>query len=104
MSLTEQTLLYKGIKNDQGKPDWFLLPFEPVEEIVQVLTHGAKKYSPDNWKSVVEPSPERYFSAAMRHLAAWRKGEKRDPDSGFSHLAHAACCVLFLMWREGSKT
>ena len=32
-----------------------------------------------------------------RHIFAWWGGEDKDPETGFSHLAHAACCLLFLM-------
>lgn len=85
-----------GIKFDQKKQRWDLLPFGPLKEIVQVLTYGAHKYEPDNWQQVPD-ARSRYFSALMRHITAWN-GEARDPESGFTHLAHAACCVLFLMW------
>ena len=63
-----------GIKRDDDKIKWSLLPLKPVEEIVKVLMFGAKKYEPDNWKHV-EPH-ERYWDAAIRHLAAWKEGEK----------------------------
>lgn len=85
-----------GRKDDAEKPRWDLLPFGPVREVVEVLTFGAKKYAPDNWQRVPEPR-RRYFAAAMRHLTAWYEGEPRDPETGLSHLAHAACCLLFLM-------
>ena len=88
----------KGIKLDQNKPNWSLLPYKEVEQIVQVLTFGAKKYQgKDNWKRVPE-ARERYFSALMRHLTSWWGGEHRDEETGLSHLAHAGCCLLFLMW------
>jgi len=85
-----------GLKNDFGKPEWYLLPFKAVGEIVKVLTFGAKKYSPDNWRYVPD-GERRYFSALLRHLAAWHDGEDIDKESGLSHLAHAGCCLLFLM-------
>ena len=89
----------KGVKYDQEKTDWSLLPFAEIEEVVKVLMYGAKKYSIDNWK-YVEPCRERYFSACMRHLIAWFTGERLDKESGYSHLAHAVCCILFLMWKD----
>ena len=85
------------LKYDTDKPRWSLLPFKQVEQVVDVLTIGAKKYDDDNWKTVT-PMYDRYFSACMRHLAAWRCGERKDPETGKSHLAHAVCCILFLMW------
>ena len=88
-----------GIKYDNEKPRWSLLPWVAVNEIVKVLTYGAKKYDDDNWKKV-EPFEDRYFSAMLRHLIDWKNGEKTDKETGLSHLAHAGCCLLFLLWRE----
>jgi len=88
-----------GKKYDDGKMPWHLLPWAATERVVEVLAHGAGKYGPDNWRKV-KPIDARYFSAAMRHLMAWRTGESLDPDSGLPHLAHAACCVLFLLEDE----
>ena len=34
-----------GRKNDDNKLRWDLLPWEEVEEIVEILTFGSKKYS-----------------------------------------------------------
>lgn len=102
----------KGVKYDCEKPRWDLLPMREVDEVVQVLTAGASKYSDDNWK-FVQPQRQRYFSACMRHLCAWWEGEINDLETGKSHLAHAVCCLLFLMWgdneaknaqRNGQKT
>ena len=89
-----------GKKFDDEKPRWDLLPWSVVSEIVEVLTFGCKKYSPNNWQ-LVPNARERYFAAAHRHIAAWRSGEQNDNESNLSHLAHAACCLLFLMWIDG---
>lgn len=86
-----------GRKFDHGKLRWDLLPWPEVGEAVEVLTFGALKYEDDNWKKVDLPRA-RYFAAALRHLIAWWGGERKDPESGRSHLAHAVCCLLFLMW------
>jgi hypothetical protein len=85
-----------GVKFDQNKPMWSLVPPGPMEEVVEVLTYGANKYSPDNWQHVDDPDT-RYFNAAMRHIWAWRQGEQFDAESHKSHLAHAVCCLLFLL-------
>jgi probable DNA repair protein len=52
---------------------------------------------PARMERVPEPR-ERYFSAAMRHLVAWKEGSTHDLESGLPHLAHAVCCLLFLLW------
>ena len=87
------------VKHDQEKPRWDLLPMEALAPIVDVLTFGARKYAPDGWRTVPEWR-RRYYAALLRHLVAWWRGEKVDPESGLSHLAHAGCCLLFLISLE----
>jgi len=89
-----------GRKDDQEKLRWDLLPYAALGKIVGVLTFGASKYAPNNWQRVPE-GKDRYFAAAMRHLVAWREGESTDLESGHHHLAHAGCCILFMLWLEG---
>jgi hypothetical protein len=86
----------EGVKYDNDKPRWDLLPMGPVEEVVKVLTYGARKYDDENWRKV-DNQRSRYYAAAMRHIVAWWRGEKLDPETGYSHLAHAMCCLIFLM-------
>lgn len=84
-----------GRKFDQAKPMWNLLPFAAVGHVVSVLTYGARKYEPENWRHV--PGwRDRYLAATLRHVSAWACGERLDPESGQPHLAHAACCLLFM--------
>jgi hypothetical protein len=90
----------QGIKYDQDKDRWDLVPWTEFKEVVKVLTYGANKYKPDNWKNVENPQ-DRYFAACQRHLIAWKEGEFKD-ESTFHHLAHAICCLLFLMWFDKS--
>ena len=85
-----------GRKYDADKTDWSLLPWRSVEQIVRILMFGAQKYDRDNWR-LVPNGKTRYFSALMRHLTAHANGEKTDAESGLTHLAHAGCCLLFLM-------
>ena len=83
-------------KHDASKPRWDLLPVDAVEAVVRVLDFGARKYEVDGWRHVRD-AWRRYYAATMRHLTAWWRGEERDPESGEHHLAHAACCLLFLI-------
>jgi len=95
-----------GRKDDAGKLRWRLLPIDALRGVVQVLEFGANRYGEWNW--VLVPGHEdRYYDATIRHLTSWyeavRSGDavmRRDPESGLSHLAHAACCVLFLLSQE----
>ena len=89
-----------GKKFDTGKLEFHQLPLEAIEEVVKVLMYGAKKYGSDtNWQNVDNPM-SRYWNAAMRHLAAHKKGELDDSETGLSHLAHAAADILFMLWFE----
>jgi hypothetical protein len=83
-----------GRKFDQGKLDYTLLPWDALTEVVKVLQHGVEKYARDNWLYVPN-ALERYEAAGMRHRIARLQGEEMDPESGYSHLAHEACCLLF---------
>jgi hypothetical protein len=88
-----------GKKFDHDKPRWDLLPYDAMGAVVDVLTHGATKYGPENWRQV-EGWQRRYFAAALRHLVAYFQGNDTDDESGLPHLAHATCCVLFLLAKE----
>jgi hypothetical protein len=89
----------RGRKDDAGKPRFTLIPRRALGCVLSVLEHGATKYGAGNWRNV-EGWKDRYTDALMRHLLAWRSGERFDEESGEHHLAHAACCVLFLLGFE----
>jgi hypothetical protein len=93
---SSQTATSGGRKFDGNKLEYGLLPPFALEATVDVLTFGAQKYERDNWKRVPD-SKRRYFDAMERHIWAWKKGEQLDPESGKHHLAHAMCCLMFLM-------
>lgn len=90
----------KGKKFDGDKPRTDLLSPTALLEIAKVMGHGAKKYDAHNWRKGIEWS--RLLGAAMRHLLAFMDGQDKDPETGFSHLAHLGCCVMFLLEYEKS--
>lgn len=92
---SEQLTSVGGVKFDNGKLPWHLMPGDALEEIARVLQHGALKYGDRNWEQGMEW--HRPFAALMRHMWAYWKGEDLDPETGCLHLAHAGCCVLFLL-------
>lgn len=92
----------EGRKDDTGKLPYHLLPPELMEQVATVLEFGARKYEPRNWEKGMAWS--RVFSALMRHMWAWWRGEPADPETGFSHLAHAGCCLAFLIAYEQRQT
>jgi hypothetical protein len=88
----------KGRKGDLGKPHMCLMPPKALLEIGKVLSFGAVKYAPDNWRDVKPRC--RYLSAMDRHYLAFLAGEKVDEETGIHHLAHLGCCVLFALELE----
>ena len=101
----EQTLLpakTEGKKDDKCKLDWALLPLYPIKEVIKVLMWGEKHYNRDNWQ-LVENARLRYYNAAMRHITEWYEGKKTDSDTKLPHLAHAICCLLFLLWFDKKR-
>lgn len=85
-----------GRKDDNDKPMMDLIPPKAELALAQVLTFGAQKYGAWNW-SQVDDLERRYLAAAMRHINAYRAGEVMDQESGLPHLAHAMCCLAFLI-------
>lgn len=89
-------------KYDQGKLRYDLMPAKTFEQIVDVLTYGANKYTTkdsdgaNNWHKCPDPDT-RYYAALMRHVESFRKGEYYDKESGRPHLAHALCCLIFIL-------
>ena len=83
-----------GMKFDDGKLRYDLTPAIAIEGIAAVLTYGAKKYKPNNWRSV---DPQRYVGAFERHWQAYMRGELVDSESGLPHLAHCMTNLAFLL-------
>ena len=104
--LTNQTVILQnndsldgGRKFDYGKTLFSLVPPFFIDAVAQVLTLGAKKYSPENWK-LVPDAKIRYKDALLRHIYAYLQGETHDSETGLHHLAHATCCIAFLFELE----
>ena len=89
----------KGLKYDENKLRYDLIPPIAMRELAKILTYGCKKYTADSWQQVT-PFESRYTAALFRHIEAWRMGETLDPESGLHHLSHALCNVAFLLWKE----
>lgn len=86
---------------DKLRPD--LIPVSATEALAEVLTFGARKYKPNNWRNCTDLG--RYRGALGRHLLDYDKGETHDKDSGMPHLWHALTNIAFLIELDGvSKT
>ena len=88
------------MKYDEDKVDLSLLPPTALWQIANVMMYGAKKYSKHNWRSDGNVTWSRTYSSIQRHLTAWLEGEDNDPETGESHIAHAAAQCLMLLVHE----
>lgn len=85
-----------GLFHALDQDDFVLFTRGGMESVTRVLEFGGAKYGEWNWEHVAD-GERRYYAAALRHIAAHNGGELNDAESGLPHLAHALCCVLFLI-------
>lgn len=84
-----------GVKFNSGKPRVGLIVSKAWLEVAKVGTFGAEKYGDHNFRKGMKWSW--LIDAAFRHLIAYMTGERIDPESGLSHLAHIAWNILALL-------
>lgn len=92
----------EGRRDDVGKARYDLTPPEVEDAIAVVLAYGAKKYGARNWEKGMNWG--RPYAALRRHMASWWGGEACDPETGMSHLHHAAANIAFLIAFEARGT
>lgn len=83
-----------GVKDNRGKPNLELIPFEPMMAVGRVLGFGAQKYKPNNWRLGL--SWLQTAGSALRHIGKFLMGEDIDEESGESHIDCAITQLLFL--------
>ena len=91
-----------GKKFDSDKPMMQLLPSKALVEVSKVLSFGANKYGKENWREL-DDLQDRYTGGALRHIFAHMDDEFKDPETNYSHLAHAVCGLLFKLEIELEK-
>lgn len=94
MTETRKTSSTGGEKGQKDEA-YALIPVGPLAEVARVYGFGASKYSDHNWRKGYPYSWS--YSALQRHINAFWSGEDTDPESGRSHLAHAAFHLFTLM-------
>jgi uncharacterized HAD superfamily protein len=97
----------KGLRYNEGKLPYNLIPSSLTREISKGLLYGKNKYSikdndgniisdgSNNWKKGLKASET--IGSLLRHIEAYKNGEDFDPESGLYHLALAACNIGFLI-------
>ena|SRR5687768_9906439 len=84
-----------GGKKGAKAEEYALIPPGALAEVARVYGMGSRKYEPFNWALGYRWSLS--YSALFRHIEAHRSGQSTDPESGYSHLAHAAFHLFTLM-------
>ena len=94
-----------------SKLDYKNVPTQLLDGAAESLAYGNTKYGEGKKRS--NSSINDRYNSLMGHLQAWSRDEHLDPESGLSHLKHAAMQLAFLMqgneevedmfsgWREG---
>lgn len=82
-----------AIGSPPGGP--FYGPKRLIREVARVLTYGAAKYSPNNWRT--SGSWLKVLDSGMRHVDAYLTGQEVDDESGIHHFGHLGCNLAFLL-------
>jgi len=86
----------KGLRFNNEKPKWSLVPQSSLLPMVRVLEFGANKYDSHNWMKGL--SITEICESLKRHLDSFMEGENIDKESKLSHVGHIQCNALFLSW------
>lgn len=84
----------QGIRHNQGKPQWSLIPMKAIEPGVRVLMQGAEKYGTNNWRKGL--LTREICESLLRHVYAYLEGEDNDSESGQPHVGHIIANAIFL--------
>lgn len=82
----------KGVKPER----YSFIPKAPLDLLARIYGYGDEKYGDaHNYRKGYEWSKN--YDALQRHLTAWWEREDTDPESGLSHLGHAAWHIFALI-------
>lgn len=93
----------KLVKSDEGKARLDLIDPLFLADMARVMEYGARKpgRSDHNWR--IGGRWGLYLAALLRHVFEWASGESIDAESGCPHLAHAACCLMILLYWQRNR-
>lgn len=84
----------QGLRYNQGKPRFDLLPRYAMSALARIMTRGAEKYAERNWEKGM--SWGWVLASLKRHLDAYERGEDFEPESGELHMGHVMANAAFL--------
>ena len=119
----------KGLRYNEGKPQWSLVHYQSLVPMIRVLEYGAHKYtiyqdgsgkqfrgsevSPEEVKilglTVFKTGRENWkkpldlteiLESMQRHLAALLDGESCDIESTIHHMGHIQCNAMFYNYHK----
>ena len=90
-----------GLRFDEGKARYDLLPAEAMDALAQHYAKGAAKYESRNWERGMAMC--KCFAALMRHGWSWMRGEDIDPETGSHHMIAVAwnAIAIFTYYSRG---
>lgn len=88
----------EGTKHDDGKARYDLFPWELMDGVIAVYTHGAVEYQDNNWRQGFKWG--RIIGAVFRHFVAWIAGNDLDQKTGLHNLDQAVWNLLTLRWMQ----
>ncbi len=94
MANKDVELATEGVRFDEGKLRFDLLPPDGITELARVYTVGAAKYADRNWEKGMAWS--RVLGSLFRHTFKFMMGETHDQETGCHHMAMAAWNALAL--------
>lgn len=84
-------------KKESNKPEMWLLPFEALEQISDLMTWANNnKYTKHSWRTLPN-GEEQYLNAMLRHMSAMQQGEEVCSDMPFPHAVAIATDALFFL-------
>lgn len=94
----------EGLRYNDGKPRFDLLPPEAMTALAAHYALGAKKYADRNWEKGMAWG--KCFASMQRHAWAWAEGEDHDPETGSPHMIAVAwnAIALFIYALRGIGT
>ena len=87
-----------GLRFDDKKPRFDLIPTYPMFQLARLFAFGTKKYAERNWEKGMPWS--KVIAPLQRHLCNWMAGEDNDDETGLSHMIHVAWNAMVLVEYE----
>ena len=94
----------EGLRYNEGKPRYDLIPPEFMEALAHHFRVGALKYADRNWEKGM--SWGICFSSLMNHAWKWMRGEEVDQETGSHHMIAVAwnAMAIYIYYKRGIGT